>query len=289
MWFDNLATLIVPALIDLLYVLLIVPAALLAFAFLSRLLAPVIWWMFRARYRVRQAELTHQRAHTLKRLIASVADMLAFLFVLIFLLSRFIQPGTIATTIGLFSAGIGIAARPFISDLLGGLVLLFEDQYTVGEKVEIGDKNVIGVVEQVTLRVTAIRGEAGELWIVPNGDVRSLRNFSRSSFSLANIKITVPTSHLDETLAILADIAGRPDNDIIETPEVISEQGAIADRTELMLKVKAVFGHGAIVRRRLLSLIQQELFEHRILANTQDAQNDMTPTPPAPPRDDDPL
>jgi small conductance mechanosensitive channel len=286
--FETLLARAIPALIEFLFNLLIIPIALLIFSLLSRVLVHVIWWSIRARVRVRRDALNPQRRETLQRLISSVADLLAFMLVVIFVLAQYIQPGTIATTIGLFSAGLGIAARPFISDVLGGIVLLFADQYAVGEKVEIGDKNVIGVVEQVTLRITAIRGEAGELWIVPNGDVRTLRNFSRSSFSPANIKITVPTTHLDETVAILASIAEAPGPDVIETPEIISEQGAIADRTELMLKVRATFGQGALVRRRLLSHIQQALIDQQIIAQAQPA---IEPARAAQvrPRDDDPL
>ncbi len=252
--------------------LLIIPIALLIFLILSRILAVFIWGMLRGRARVRHETMGSQRNQTLKRLVSSLADLVAGLMVVIFILSQYIAPGAIATTLGLFSAGLGFAARPFISDILGGLVLLFEDQYSVGEKVEIGDKDVMGVVELVSLRVTAIRGEAGELWIVPNGDVRTLRNFSRASYSPANIKITVPTSHFDEALALLYLISDDPGPDVIERPEIISEQGLIGEHTELMLKVKAKFGSGVEVRRRLLAQVQQALLEQQIIALTQKAE-----------------
>lgn len=257
------------ALIEFLQNLLIIPIGILIFVMLSRIFAFVIWTLLKGRARVRREHMGSQRNTTLKRLISSVADLCAGLMVVIFILGQYITPAAIATTLGLFSAGIGFAARPFISDILGGLVLLFEDQYSVGEKVEIGDKNVIGVVEQVSLRVTAIRGEAGELWIVPNGDVRTLRNFSRASYSPANIKMTVPTSRFEEALALLNQLCDDPGPDVIERPEIISEQGMIGEQTELMLKVKASFGSGAEVRRRLLAQIQQALLEQQIIAVTQ--------------------
>jgi moderate conductance mechanosensitive channel len=178
----------------------------------------------------------------------------------------FVQPGSLITALGLFSAGIGFAARPYISDFLGGIVLLFEDQFALGDKVEIGDRNVIGVVERVSLRTTYIRGESGELWLVPNGDVRTIRNFTRGSFSPANIRLTVPTARLDEALAVLTELIADPGPDVIEPPEIISEEGEIGATTVLMLKVKARHGSGPLVRRQLLARLQGALTEHSIIA-----------------------
>lgn len=250
--------------------LLVIPAAFLVFLVTARLLVPIIWWTMGARNRVRGERMNPQRATTLQSLLNSIGKGAGVFAAIVFVMSRYIPASAVATTLGLFSAGVGFAARPFISDVLGGLVLLFEDQYSVGEKVEIGDRNVIGVVERVSLRVTAIRGEAGELWIVPNGDVRTLRNFSRASFSPANVRITVPTASLDETLAILEDIRRNPGIQLVEMPEIISEQGVIGEQTELMLKIKAPYSSGPGVRRHFLALVQQRLIERQILAQTNE-------------------
>ncbi|HEU5099385.1 MAG TPA: mechanosensitive ion channel domain-containing protein, partial [Roseiflexaceae bacterium] len=120
-------------------------------------------------------------------------------------------------------------------------------------------------VERVSLRTTHIRGEAGELWIVPNGDVRTIRNFTRASFSPANIKLTVPTIRLDEVLVLLAAIVADPGPNVIAPPEIISAEGAIGETTELLLKVKASYGHSPLVRQRLLERLQPLLIEHGII------------------------
>jgi small conductance mechanosensitive channel len=104
------------------------------------------------------------------------------------------------------------------------------------------------------------------LWIVPNGDVRTIRNFTRGSFSPANIRLTVPTARLDETLALLAALIADPGPDVLEPPEIISEEGEIGETTVLMLKVKARHGSGPLVRRRLLARLQAALTEHGIIA-----------------------
>jgi small conductance mechanosensitive channel len=231
----------------------------------ARALAWLIWWLGISRLRPGHASLGERRRITLRHLIRSLMDGLAVLITLLLVLGMFVEPSALITAVGLFSAGIGFAARPYISDFLGGIVLLFEDQFALGDKVEIGDRIVIGVVERVSLRTTHIRGEAGELWIVPNGDVRTIRNFTRASFSPANIKLTVPTARLDEVLGLLASIIADPGPGVIAPPEIISAEGAIGQTTELILKVKASYGHSPLVRQRLLEQLQPLLIEHGII------------------------
>jgi moderate conductance mechanosensitive channel len=242
----------------------------LAAALIARALAWLIWRFALPRMTIGRQPFSDRRRTTLRYLISSLLNGLAVLVTLVAILAMFIQPAALITALGLFSAGIGIAARPYISDFLGGIVLLFEDQFVIGDKVEIGDRNVNGVVERVSLRTTHIRGEAGELWIVPNGDVRTIRNFTRGSFSPANIKLTVPTARLDETLALLAGLIADPGPDVIEQPEIISEEGEIGESTVLLLKVKARHGLGPRVRRRMLARLQGALTEHGIIDRAHD-------------------
>jgi small conductance mechanosensitive channel len=261
---------VLPAPGSLPYYLLRAAITFLIAAIVARALAWVIWRLEMSRLALAHRPFSERRRTTLRHLIRSLMNGLAVLVTIIAILAMFVQPGSLITALGLFSAGIGFAARPYISDFLGGIVLLFEDQFALGDKVEIGDKNVSGVVEHVSLRTTRIRGEAGELWIVPNGDVRTIRNFTRGSFSPANIRLTVPTSSLDEVLALLASLIADPGPDVIEPPEIISEEGEIGETTMLMLRVKARHGMGPQVRRRLLARLQSALTEHGILARPHD-------------------
>lgn len=252
------------ALLSFVLYLLLGLLVMLGFALLGRILAWLAWMLARMRRRLRREPLTQQRSLTLRQLTQSLMNALAVILSLIFLLSLATTPATLATTLGLFSAGLGFAARPFISDVMCGIQLLLQDQFAIGEKVEIGDRNVIGVVERVSLTRTLLRGEAGELWIVPNGDVRTIRNFARGSFSPAHIHLRFPTARLSEGLAILQAVIADPGPDVLEPPEIISEEGQIGATTELMLKVKARHGMAPQVRRRLLARLHAALAEHQL-------------------------
>lgn len=234
----------------------------------ARLLGWLIWRGVVSRRQLAHRPLSERRRTTLRHLMHSMSNGLAGLIITLAVLAMFVEPAALLTALGLFSAGLGFAAKPFISDFLSGIVLVFEDQFALGDKVEIGDRNVMGVVEQVSLRAVHLRGESGELWIVPNGDVRTIRNFSRGSFSPANLKLTIPTDKLDETLALLLDIITEPGPYVLEQPEIISEEGEIGDMTTLLLKVKAEYGHAPLVRRNLLARVQATLTENHILGKS---------------------
>ena len=173
---------------------------------------------------------------------------------------QFVRLDTLVWVVGLFSAAFGLGARPLISDFLSGVSLIFEDIFAVGEKVEI--LGVEGVVEAVSLRNTWMRAPTGELYIVPNGEVRVVRNFSRGRFSTADVKIKIAADDLSQALPILEAlgteaVALLPN--LLEPWQVISESGAIGQQTELMLLAKARFGEAATMRPRLLALVQERL------------------------------
>lgn len=184
---------------------------------------------------------------------------------IVLLLSLGIPGSSILTAVALFSAGFGFAARPIISDYLTGIIFIFEDQFAVGDKVEMME--VVGIVEAVDLRICHIRSTTGELYIVPNGDVRVVRNLSRGLFSIATIKVTVPATDLDRAMQVLETVADTAlDNlkSLTERPEIFSEEGAISSHVELILSAKAAYGLGARARTRLMALVTDTFKEAEI-------------------------
>jgi small conductance mechanosensitive channel len=162
--------------------------------------------------------------------------------------------------VGLLSAGFGLGARPLISDVLAGINLIFEDSYAVGEKVEM--LGVEGVVEAVNLRTSWLRAPSGEVYIVPNGDVRLVRNFSRGSFSPANITIKMASVSLSRALSLLEELSNEAVvllPNLLEPWQVISESGSIGQVAELKLLARARFGKSAEMRPRMLALVQERL------------------------------
>jgi small-conductance mechanosensitive channel len=201
-----------------------------------------------------------ERQRTLQGLIASGISVVAFTAATLTSVGQFVDATTLVWMVGLFSAAFGLGARPLISDVLAGINLIFEDAFAVGEKV--GVLGVEGVIEEVNLRTTWMRAPTGEIYIVPNGEVRVVRNFSRGRFSTADIKLKVATADLNRTLPLLEElgkeaVALLPN--LLEPWQVISESGVMGQRTKLTLLAKARFGQAAEMRPRLLTLVEERL------------------------------
>jgi moderate conductance mechanosensitive channel len=104
--------------------------------------------------------------------------------IVILVIAVLVSLGTIGVDIGpaLASAGIiglaiSLGAQTLIRDVIGGMTILLEDEYRVGDAIKIG--SVSGDVERITLRRTDVRDAEGRLFIVPNGDVRTVANETR--------------------------------------------------------------------------------------------------------------
>ena len=224
------------------------------------------------------------RQTTLRSLLSHAVTFIIGVLTLAFILAQFTGAAALLTFLGLFSAGLGLGARPLVSDYLTGFTLIFEDQFSVGEKVEVA--GVQGYVESVSLRTSHIRADTGELYIIPNGDVRNIRNFSRASFSPATVTVTIPSEELPTVLARLHRVADQVAvmfPDLVEPPKVLSERGVVGPTTDLTLVVKAPFGHGPATRTRILELLHAELGP--VLAVT--AHDPAPGAPSTPPTQDD--
>ena len=78
---------------------------------------------------------------------------------------------------GIVGVAIGFGAQTLVRDFLSGLFILLEDQYGIGDTIDLRAE-VVGVVEEVNLRVTRIKGADGTVWFVPNGEIRRVGNKS---------------------------------------------------------------------------------------------------------------
>jgi small conductance mechanosensitive channel len=241
------------------YVLRIVLYFLLAW-FVYRLSGRIGRLVHLSRFTPRRYRLRPERQTTLHSLIASAISFLAFSLAILFSLNLFVGGDTLIWMVGLFSAAFGLGARPLISDFLTGISFLFEDTFDVGEKVEM--LSVEGVIERVNLRTTHIRAPTGELYVMPNGEIRVVRNFSRGRFSMAKITIKLPGTDVTEALEALEELAAEAVMllpNLLEPWQVISETATIGQQTELTLIAKARFGKAAEMQPRLLALVQEHL------------------------------
>jgi small-conductance mechanosensitive channel len=149
-----------------------------------------------------------QKGQTLVPLLESVSQYVLYFGCVLMMLHVFGIPTTpILASAGVVGLAVGLGAQNFVTDLVSGFFILFENQYLVGDMVQIGDAT--GRVEAINIRCTQIRDESGKLYIIPNGQIKTVVNFSKGYVN-AVVDIKVPTStNLDQVMRDMAEAGKR--------------------------------------------------------------------------------
>jgi moderate conductance mechanosensitive channel len=133
--------------------------------------------------------------------------------------------GPFIASAGVIGLGISFGAQSIFKDMLTGIFILIEDQYSVGDVVKVA--GLQGTVEDFTLRITKLRDGDGTLYIVPNSQVATVSNLSRD-FSVATLTVSVDTSiDPDRVMALLGKLAAELRTDeafqkiLIANPQVL--------------------------------------------------------------------
>jgi small-conductance mechanosensitive channel len=123
-------------------------------------------------------EARRQQMITLVQILRWGADVLIVGSALLMLLSTFgVDITPLLASVGVAGLAVSLGAQTLIKDLIGGVLILVENQYAVGDTIQVG--NVSGAVERLTLRATYVRDINGYLHVAPNGEVRIVANMSR--------------------------------------------------------------------------------------------------------------
>jgi small conductance mechanosensitive channel len=106
---------------------------------------------------------------------------------------------------GVAGVAIGLAAQNIVRDMLNGMLILIEDQFSVGDTVRLA--GLAGTVEAMTLRKTTVRDSDGTLYIIPNSQITTVANLS-VGYSVATVNVSVDFSaNPDKVLELLKGIA----------------------------------------------------------------------------------
>jgi small-conductance mechanosensitive channel len=120
-----------------------------------------------------------ERARTIGGVLSSTIKTIIWVVAAAMALGEFgFNLGPLIASAGILGVAIGLGAQTLVRDVLSGVFMLVEDQYGVGDEVDVLD--VQGVVEKVGLRVTCVRDPRGTLWYLRNGEILKVGNQSQS-------------------------------------------------------------------------------------------------------------
>jgi moderate conductance mechanosensitive channel len=185
------------------------------------------------------------RAETVGSVLKSISSVVIWTIAVMMILAEFgVSLGPLIAGAGIAGVALGFGAQSVVKDFLSGIFMLLEDQYGVGDVVDVGE--AIGTVEALTLRTTRLRAVDGTVWHVPNGEIQRVGNMSQQwSRALLDVEVAYGTdlAHARDVIARVADeVFNEPswNRIILEPPEIwgVEALGADAIAIRLVLKTK---------------------------------------------------
>lgn len=157
-----------------------------------------------------------RRAETLGSVLTNAARVLVVAFFMLMTLEEFgVNIGPLVAGAGVAGVALGFGAQSLVKDVISGFFLLMENQFGVGDIINVDDKHV-GTVERMTLRITQLRDPEGRAHFIPNGSIVRVVVLSKD-FARALVEVEVGHgSSPDQVFALLEGVgqllhAERPD------------------------------------------------------------------------------
>lgn len=169
------------------------------------------------------SNFSESKRKTLVSLLKSIIKYVTYFVAFVNVLDIFgVDTASILTAAGVGGLAIGFGAQSLVKDIITGFFIIFEDQYNVGDYIEITGAS--GIVTEIGLRTTRIRDFGGQLHIVPNGEITRVTNHSRGDMR-ALVEVSIAQDEdVDKVISILEEVCEEVKakrNDIISGPEVL--------------------------------------------------------------------
>ncbi|MEV4600746.1 mechanosensitive ion channel family protein [Amycolatopsis sp. NPDC049253] len=215
-------------------------------------------------------ERRRQRAATIGSVLKSMATFLIYGLAFILVLGELgLDLAPIIASAGIVGVALGFGAQNLVRDFLSGIFMMIEDQYGVGDVVDIGPAT--GTVEAVGLRITTLRDLGGTVWYVRNGEVLRVGNSSQG-FAVAVVDVPLGYSaDVDLATTVLMEAATKASEsealaaNVMEPPEMLGVEKVTPEGIQLRLTVKVRPGKQWAVQRalraHLLAALEEAGFE----------------------------
>ena len=207
-----------------------------------------------------------QRAKTMGSLLKSIITGVVLAVIGTMMLSELgVNIAPIIASAGIIGLALGFGAQSLVKDFLSGIFMIFEDQYGVGDVVDLGEAS--GTVEAVSLRVTRLRDVNGTVWYVRNGEILRVGNMSQNwARTVLDVSVAYHED-LAKVRRVLQEIAHDlwEDDDfkgqVIEEPEVWGVEALTPDGVTVRVTLKTAPMEQWAVAREMRQRIKAR-FDH---------------------------
>ena len=213
--------------------------------------------------RTRVAQIREQQTRTLASVLYGAGSRIIWAIAILTALPEFgINVTPVAALAGLASLALGFGAQNLVRDVISGFYIVLEDQFAVGDTVQIG--GTAGRVEHLTLRRTVVRDPSGALVTIANGEIRTVANLSRD-WSQTFVDVSLPARlPLEKVLKVLETAASELRADpawapaLVDGPRVLGVDAYDSSRCTVRLQARTAPTRQDEVARELRRRIQNE-------------------------------
>ena len=193
---------------------------------------------------VLMSQRREQRFEAISQLLRSITTFSIVTLALLIILGQLgVNMAPLLASAGVIGVALGFGAQTLVKDFLSGIFLVLEDQFGVGDVVDLGPAT--GTVEEVTLRVTRIRDLSGVVWYVRNGEILRVANRSQG-WTLAIVDVPIAYNEdLDRVRRIVEEVGSQMDGDpaydgiLFGTPTYAGVESVSGDAVFVRVTAKA--------------------------------------------------
>ena len=241
---------------------------------LTRIVIRVVYRMidrFLERQQKSRISVNPRRFVTVGELLKNVTSVVCNFIMILIILSEFnFELGPLLAGAGVLGLAIGFGAQSLVKDVITGFFIIFEDQFAVGDVVKSGEFR--GTVEVIGLRTTRIKGLNGETYIIPNGLITSVTNYSLFN-SLAIVDLPVKNEkRVDETISLIRHALqgiGERSPELTQDPEVLGIQSLTTSEYVVRIAAECNPNSREIVEREIFKEIKHALEEEDLRQSSQ--------------------
>lgn len=205
---------------------------------------------------------SERRRKTIERLLQSIISYVVYFSAIMASLSAIgINIAGLLAGAGIAGLAIGFGAQSLVKDVITGFFIIFEDQFGVGDYIQVGGRE--GTVVEIGLRTTKVKGNFGEMHIIPNGAITDVINYSLSN-SIANVDFTLGyTADIEKAERLvrhyLETLPAKNDN-IVTVPTLLGVQNMGVGEMTWRISVETLplqhYGVARMIRKDLITLFE---------------------------------
>lgn len=206
-----------------------------------------------------------KKIDTMATLLTSVYRYSIYIIAAVVILSDVFELKSLLAAAGIGGIAIGLGVQSLIKDVVAGFFIVMEDQYSIGDLITI--EGMTGTVEEMEMRVTKIRNFNGDLYIIPNGEIKKVINHSRGTKAVIvdfPLAYSADAQKAFEAASRVCDRVASEFDTIVEVPKVLGITEMGKECMNIRITARALPNQQWEVERRIRFLLKEEFAKQNI-------------------------